>query len=399
MKILIISQYFYPEAFRINLLSRELVRRGHDVTVLTGYPQYPGGRIYPGYGFAVPYEHEWNGVHIERVKALPRGRTPLGLLLNCLSFVVRGKRWVRRCRTVYDVVYVFEVSPVTVGLPAVAYKKKTGAPVLFNVQDLWPESVEVVLGVKNRLVIGTINRIVDKIYAASDRILCTSRGAVENIAARGVERKKLVYWPQFAPEPELDGSEKPPEYSDEFFNIVFAGNIGEAQGLDLLVDAAARLRGEKVRWFLVGDGRACARIRGRVTEAGLDENVIFIGRVSEKEADRYVHYADCAYLSFRKNKLFDIIIPAKLQTYLACGTPVLAVAGGESRDIVEKHGCGVSCGHDPAEVADAVMRLRSDPAALEAMRTNARNCYMSEFRCDMLTDRLEDIMREVTGRE
>ena len=133
MNILIVTQYFYPETFRVNTLARELVKRGHEVTVLTGYPQYPYGEIYPGYGFDVPYEKEWNGIHIERVKVLPRGHNLIGMLLNCITFVAEGNKWVKKCKTKFDLVYVFEVSPVTVGLPAVRYKKKFGTPVFFNV--------------------------------------------------------------------------------------------------------------------------------------------------------------------------------------------------------------------------------------------------------------------------
>ena len=197
MKILVITQYFYPETFRVNTLCIELAKRGHDVTVLTGFPQYPQGKIYDGYGFRKPYQKEWNGIKIERIKMRPRGKTPIGLLLNCWSFVLEGKKWVKRCNIRYDAVYVFEVSPVTVGLPAVAYKKKFDTPIFFNVQDLWPENVEVVLGIHNKFVISVINKIVDKIYSASDRVLCASNGFVQNIAARGVSREKLVFWPQF----------------------------------------------------------------------------------------------------------------------------------------------------------------------------------------------------------
>ncbi len=183
MKILIVTQYFYPETFRVNTLCEELVKRGHDVTVMTAYPQYPQGKIYDGYGFDKPYDKDLFGAKIERVKTRPRGKTPLGLLLNCYTFVRSGEKWVKKCKEKYDAIYVFEVSPVTVGLPAVAYKEKFGTPIFFNVQDLWPENVEVVLGIHNRLVIGTINKIVDKIYTASDKILCSSNSIVRNIAA------------------------------------------------------------------------------------------------------------------------------------------------------------------------------------------------------------------------
>ena len=163
MKILVFSQYFYPESFRINTLCRELVHRGHDVTVVTGFPQYPGGEIYEGYGFDVPYEKEWHGVKIERVKVPPRGHNAIGLLRNCVGYVVEGNKWVKKCKEKYDAVFVFEVSPVTVGLPAVSYKQKFGTPVFFNLQDLWPENVHEVLGIRFAPLTFVINKIVDKI--------------------------------------------------------------------------------------------------------------------------------------------------------------------------------------------------------------------------------------------
>ena len=394
MKILVVSQYFYPETFRVNALCEELVRRGHDVTVLTGYPQYPQGRIYDGYGFGKPYEKEWNGVKIERVKVRPRGKTPLGLLLNCYTFVSQGKKWVRKCKEKFDAVYVFEVSPVTVGLPAVAYKKKFGTPVYFNVQDLWPENVEIVLGIHNKLIIGAINKIVDKIYSASDKILCSSNSFVENIAARGVSRDKLVFWPQFCNEPQLDGTYKPDCYSDEFFNIVFTGNIGEAQGLDLLADAAAKLRDTNVRWFLVGDGRARENLENYVAENGLSDIVKFIGKVSENEANRYIHFADCAYLSFRNNRLFDMTLPAKLQSYMACGTPILAAAGGESARVVSDAQCGFVCEQNAEKLAETVRErvLPSDGLAL--MREKSREYFENNFTKELVVGRLEEMMKE-----
>ncbi len=395
MKILIVTQYFYPEAFRVNTLCAELVRRGHEVTVLTGYPQYPQGRIYDGYGFRIPYEREWNGATIERIKVRPRGRTPLGLLLNCATFVSAGKRWVKRCRERFDAVYVFEVSPVTVGLPAVAYKEKFGTPIFFNVQDLWPENVEVVLGIHNKLVIGIINRIVDTIYTASDRILCSSEAFVRNITARGVSADKPVFWPQFCAAPELTDAVKPTCYEDGHCNIVFAGNLGEAQGLDLLIDAAARLTDTPVRWFLIGDGQAKARLKKRVTDMSLGEYVHFIDRVSEQEANRYIHFADCAYLSFQNNALFDMTIPAKLQSYLACGTPILGAVGGESADIIRASGCGFVSDREPAALEHVVRTELLTCDELPLMRERGRNYFATHFTMERLVDQLESIMTDV----
>ncbi len=394
MKILIISQYFYPETFRVNTLATELVKRGHKVTVLTGYPQYPQGKIYDGYGFDKPYEKEWNGVKIERIKMRPRGKTPLGLLLNCYSFVAEGKKWVKKCNEKFDVVYVFEVSPVTVGLPAVAYKEKFGTPIFFNVQDLWPENVEIVLGIHNKLIIGAINKIVDKIYLASDKILCSSNSFVENIANRGVPRDKLVFWPQFCTEPNFENVTKPECYSDEYFNIVFTGNIGEAQGLDLLIDAAIKLKDTNVRWFLVGDGRAKERLERRVMEEKLEVIVSFVGKVSEEEANRYIHFADCAYLSFKKNKLFDMTLPAKLQSYMACGTPILAAAGGESACVVSEAKCGFVCEQSADTIAKIINEKLLFHKELHIMRHNAREYFQSNYNLDFVIGRFESFLNK-----
>lgn len=392
MKILVISQYFYPETFRVNTLCTELVKRGHDVTVLTGYPQYPQGKIYDGYGFDKPYETQWNGAKIQRIKMRPRGKTPLGLLLNCYSFVQEGKKWVKQCQEKFDAVYVFEVSPVTVGLPAVAYKEKFGSPVYFNVQDLWPENVEIVLGIRNKIVIEAINRIVDKIYSASDKILCSSKAFVENIANRGVPAEKLVFWPQFCAEPDFSDVMKPECYNDAHFNIVFTGNIGEAQGLDLLVDAAVKLKETNVRWFLVGDGRAKGNLKKRVAENGLENIITFVGKVSEEEANRYIHFADCAYLSFKKNKLFEMTLPAKLQSYMACGTPIFAAAGGESAQVIREAQCGFVCEQDADRIAEMITNTVLASKDMEAMRENAKRYFDAHFAMDFVIGELEKMM-------
>lgn len=393
MKILVFSQYFYPENFRINTLCRALAHRGHDVTVVTGYPQYPGGEIYDGYGFDVPYEKEWHGVRIERVKVPPRGHNAIGLLRNCVGYVVEGDKWVKQCKEKFDAVFVFEVSPVTVGLPAVTYKKKFGTPVFFNLQDLWPENVHEVLGIRFPPLTYLINKIVDKIYTNSDKILCASNGFVENLRQRGVDPQKLVFWPQFCLPPNLQALKKPEIYTDDTFNIVFTGNIGDAQGLDLMIEAARELKGQGIRWYLVGDGRAKARLERLVQEYNVQEDIVFVGRVSEAEANSYAAFADCAYLSFTNNKIFNLTLPAKLQTYLACGAPVLAAAGGESAAIIAEAGCGKAV---PPELDDLVAAVKEMAKTTQQERKqfseNARSYYDDYFLMDTLVDQLLNMM-------
>lgn len=395
MKILVVTQYFYPENFRINTLCRELVNRGNEVTVLTAYPQYPIGRIYDGYGFDIPYEKDWHGVSIERVKTYPRGNGPLGLLRNCVSFVISANRWVKQCKEKHDAVFVFEVSPVTVGLPAVAYKKKFGTPIFFNLQDLWPENVHEVLGLRFPPLTFVINQIVDKIYRNSDRILCTSNGFVQNLRQRGVSEDKLVFWPQFSMEPDLANTSCPDIYSKDSFNVVFTGNIGDAQGLDLVLEAARELKGQKIRWYLVGDGRARERLQTLSRTYDVADDVVFVGRVSEAEANCYVHYADCAYLSFKNNALFNMTLPAKLQTYLACGVPILAAAGGESAEVVKQANCGIAVLPEKDALVQAVQdfaKLGKDERV--SMAEHSREYFVTHFAMDGLVDELEQMMRE-----
>lgn len=394
MKILVVSQYFYPEPFRINTICQELVQRGHDVTVMTAYPQYPKGEIYDGYGFDVPYDKEWNGVKIHRVKTHPRGHNALGLLRNCVSYVVSGNRWVKQCKEKYDRVFVFGLSPATLALPAVKYKKKFGTPMYYYLQDLWPESVHEVLGIRFAPLTFVINKIVGKIYKASDKILCTSKGYVKNLVDKGVPADKPVYWPQFCTEPDFTDTDKPAEYSADTFNVVFTGNIGDAQGLDLVVEAAARLKGKGIRWYLVGDGRAKERLEQLVADRGVQEDVIFVGRVSEAQANRYVHFADCAYLSFQPNPLFDLILPAKLQTYLACGAPILAAAGGESAALIAEAGCGMAVPPQVEELVQAVQTMAAlTPEERREMANNARRYSAEHFDKDALIEELLDLMK------
>ena len=234
--ILVITQYFHPEPFRINDMCLEWVKRGYKVTVLTGIPNYPQGEFYEGYSKKERRTENWNGVEIIRIPLVARGHSAAKLFLNYLSFVRSGRKWVKRTKLKADVVFTFEVSPMTQALIGVWYTKKFKVPNYLYVQDLWPENVEIVTGITNPIVINPISKMVDYIYKNCTKIFATSPSFVEEIQKRVEDKDKVLYLPQYAEDFYRPISRKPvPEIPDDGrFKIIFTGNIGKAQGLDIL---------------------------------------------------------------------------------------------------------------------------------------------------------------------
>jgi len=340
MKILIISQYFYPENFRINDLALELKNRGHKITVLTGLPNYPKGEYFDGYGDKKNCDEIWNDIPIYRCKLRPRKTGSVNLIKNYLSFVIEANKKLKELENQdFDLIYVFEVSPITVALPAIKFKKKKKIPIVINIQDLWPENIIAVTGITNFIVIGLVNKMVNYIYKHCDLILTASPSFVDKIRDRIKNKDKVAYWPQYSIVSKTN--EDVSLYNKDFFNIVFTGNIGEAQGIDLAIEAANILKNEKICWHFVGDGRNRKKLEKMVKEYNIDEKVIFHGFHPEKEIPKYLKDADAALLILKPNPIFEMTIPAKLQTYLACGVPILGCVSGEGKRIIEDSNAGI----------------------------------------------------------
>lgn len=340
MKILIISQYFYPENFRINDLALELKNRGHKITVLTGLPNYPKGEYFDGYDDKKNCDEIWNDIPIYRCKLRPRKTGSVNLIKNYLSFVIEANKKLKELENQdFDLIYVFEVSPITVALPAIKFKKKKKIPVVINIQDLWPENIIAVTGITNFIVIGLVNKMVNYIYKHCDLILTASPSFVDKIRDRIKNKDKVAYWPQYSIVSKTN--EDVSLYNKDFFNIVFTGNIGEAQGIDLAIEAANILKNEKICWHFVGDGRNRKKLEKMVKEYNIDERVIFHGFHPEKEIPKYLKDADAALLILKPNPIFEMTIPAKLQTYLACGVPILGCVSGEGKRIIEDSNAGI----------------------------------------------------------
>ena len=271
MKILVISQYFYPENFRINDLVLELKKRNHEVTVLTGKPNYPQGEYYNGYSFKGNEDEIWHDIPIYRVPLRARKTGPLNLIRNYISFAWNSNKRIKSIGDDFDVTYVFEVSPITVALPAIKLKKKRNIPIIMNVQDLWPENIIAVTGINNSIINYFLDKLVNYIYKNIDLILTASPAFIPKIKNRVINKEKIRYWPQYSIVSIDDCTDKI-IFNQEDVNIVFTGNIGEAQGLDIVIEAAKKLINTNIVFHLIGDGRNKDKLEKEVEKQQLQKN-------------------------------------------------------------------------------------------------------------------------------
>ncbi len=391
--ILVVTQYFYPEPFRINDMCEEWVKRGYKVTVLTGIPNYPEGKFYQGYGLTKKRKETWNGIEIIRIPLIARGKGSVRLVLNYFSFVVSGFFWKLFTKLKADMVFSFEVSPMTQVKVGCWYAKRRKIPHYLYVQDLWPENVEIVTGIHSKAVLNPIGKMVNRIYRDTDLIFATSESFVGEIQKRVFDDKsKVKFWPQYAEEfyqptaARVNGL-----INDNSFKIIFTGNVGQAQGLDILPKTAACLRekGVRVKFVIVGDGREKDKLLAEIAERNVSEYFTLVDRKPAEEIPAYLRSCQAAFLSFMDNALFANTIPAKLQSYMACGMPIIAAATGETKRIVEAAKCGMCSEIGDAEsLAETIIDFmnRSD---LAQMGENARKYCVEHFNKSKLMDEMD----------
>lgn len=397
--ILVISQYFYPEQFRINDICTEWVKRGYKVTVITGIPNYPQGKFYEGYGVLRRKREMYKGIEIIRIPIIPRGKNPIMLSLNYLSFVISGFIWSIFTRIKADIVFIYEVSPMTQALPGVWYSKKREIPCYIYVTDLWPDNVEIVTGIKNKFFIGCLGKMVDYIYKNCTRIFTSSNSFIDSIKERGVSEQILEYWPQYAEDfykpitKEKIHSNQIPK--DGKFNIIFAGNIGIAQGLDILPKAAQILskKNINVRFNIVGDGRFKRNLINMVNENNLEDMFIFIDKLPANRIPDLMSVCDAALICLSKSKVFSITLPAKTQSCLACGIPIIVSADGEIQNVIAEANAGLcSNSGDYYMLADKIEELISKTKnELIEMRNNGIKYSNDKFNKEKLLSRMDGI--------
>jgi len=402
MKLLVLTQYFWPENFRINDLALGLHERGHEVTVCTGKPNYPEGRFFPEYGFFKHALDDYRGIAVIRVPLIPRGSaTGWRLALNYLSFVLFASIFAPlRCRGHFDAILVYEPSPITVGLPALLLKALKRAPVLLWVQDLWPESLSATGAVRAPWLLNLVEHLVRFIYRGCDRILVQSRAFIAPISRFLPDPQRILFFPNSAEElyrpVALDPNARERHDVPAGFTVMFAGNIGAAQDFETIINAAERLKSHsEIKWVIIGDGRMLAWVTKEITRRDLQNSVHLLGKHPLEAMPHFFALADVLLVTLKKDPIFAMTIPAKVQSYLACARPIVAALDGEGARVINEANAGIVVAAENAQaLADAVSTLCRLPAEERlAMGRRGRTYFEAHFERGRLLDQLEGWMR------
>lgn len=400
MRLLVVTQYFWPEDFRINELVAELVARGHAITVLTGVPNYPSGQVFPAYRSNPDAFSLYRDARVIRVPMATRGQGRARLLLNYVSFAasatIAGMLRLRDER--FDAIFVFEPSPVTVGLPAITFRTFRKWPVAFWVLDQWPETLSAVGVLRSKLLIRLIGRLVSFIYDRCDLVLGQSKALTELIAQYCHDPARIRYFPNWVEggygPAAMDPADEIPRLSG-VFNVMFAGNIGESQDFPAILDAAERLKSRgDIRWLIVGDGRMAAWLKDEVKRRGLNEHFCLLGRYPIERMPSFFAHAHALLVSLKRDPVFSLTIPGKLQSYLASGIPVLGMLDGEgARTIVEARAGLAAPAGDGSRLAENVSRMMMmTPGERRTMGENGRAYAKREFDRETLITNLEEML-------
>jgi colanic acid biosynthesis glycosyl transferase WcaI len=398
MRLLIVSQYFWPENFRVNDLAMAFIERGHDVTILTGQPNYPDGVVFPDYRENPAAFSAFEGAIVHRVPIFPRGSGSIRLVLNYLSFVLAASTigiWKLRGKP-FDAIFVFQTSPITSALPAVLLRRLKRASLTMWVLDLWPDTLSAIGIVRSQRLLELVGRLVGFVYKRCDLILVQSRGFIDNV--RGYTRRveRIEYFPNWA-EPEFASQVAviaAPELTPyaSHFKLIFAGNIGEAQDFPALIEAAHLLRDEeRLRWIIVGDGRAAPMVRAQIVQHGLQDRVILLGRYPIERMPGFFAGADAMLVSLRNEPIWSMTIPGKVQSYLAAGKPVIGMLNGEGAAVIANAGAGFAtpAGDSEALAASVRQMMALTDTARAEMGRRGRDYCQREFDRNTLMARLE----------
>ena len=407
MKILIVSQYFWPEEFTINEVAKTLVEKGNVVDVLTCMPNYPGGKTLPGYPAWKCQQENYQGISIHRVPFLPRGKKRCNLAINYLSFVISGLvfgPWMLRKKK-FDVIFVYAPSPILQAIPAIFLGWLKGCPVVLWVQDLWPESLSATGYVQNRLLLKLVELVVRFIYSHVDLLLVQSRAFEESVCSLA-SGTPIIYQPNSVGKifDELVIDEIP--YIDGFdkgFSVMFAGNIGAAQSVSVIVEAASILKQyTDIHFVILGDGSSREWMLKEVQQREL-LNLHLPGRFPVETMPALMQKASVLLVTLTDKSIFALTVPNKVQAYLAIGRPIIACLNGEGARIVVEAGAGLATpAEDAKALAETILNVyKLTPVERKNMGENGRKYFQKHFNHDHLVDQLIGHLQSVSqnGKE
>ncbi|MBO4427595.1 MAG: glycosyltransferase family 4 protein [Bacteroidales bacterium] len=399
MRILLITQYFYPEVFKSNDIAFELVRRGHYVDALVGIPNYPDGKYFKGYGVFKNRHEVVNGVNVYRVFQTPRGKGGWRLPINYLSFVFFGClrvllqfAWKHK----YDCIIGHEPSPIFQAYPALLLRKLRKIPFYYWIMDLWPDAMMSGGGVKNQRLLRFVDYLVKGIYKRTDKILVTSERFRSLIEAKGDFKDKIIYFPNWSEDIlQMDDSYEVPALPNGFI-IMIAGNLGKSQDLEAVTQVMIGLKGEpEIKWVFVGGGSRLPWLKGFIKENGLSDRAVCLGRYPFDAMPAFYKHANAMLVTLRSGFThLEAVVPARLQSYMSAGRPVLAMIGCGGADVINESQCGyaVAPGDSQALIAVIKDKVLVNKKAFERMGENGRKFFLNNYRMDKCIDNLEQII-------
>lgn len=397
--ILIVSQYFWPENFKINDLSVALKARGYEVVILTGKPNYPQGKFFKGYGFFSPYKESYKGIDVYRVPIFPRGNgSGIMLLLNYLSFVFFGSFFILLHRKKYDLSITYAISPITQVFPALVHKLFFHSKVYIWLQDLWPESVVAAGKVNSGLAMNLLNKMVRFIYKNCDKVLVQSEAFTESVINKGMKESNIHYIPNWAEDVFTSSvvAANPAKFNlPDGFKIVFAGNIGEAQDFESLIKAASLTKDfPDIKWIFVGDGRKMQWVQEQIKLQDLERTVILPGLFPLEDMPSLYAQADILLISLKDKNIFSLTIPVKLQPYMASGKPIAGMLNGVGAELISKANCGFVCpaGDYVSLSRLVIMAYKMNQETLYELGQNGKNYHDKTFQKEAILDNLTSII-------
>lgn len=395
-KLSIFTNHYYPENFRINSLSKKFSKE-YEVSVVSQVPNYPKGSFYNGYSIFKKREEIIDDIKVTRLPVIPRGSNVIMLTFNYLSYVFSSFLYRLFTKAKTDHVFVYITSPIFISYAALGFAKKNNAKATLYLLDLWPGSLISMLNIKNKWLINRLEKACIKLYKRFDNIIVSSYGFIEVLEKYGINRDKISYIPQHADEILVE-----PIYISPILDklkIVFTGNVGQAQNLDILVNTAKFLKNKNfidVKFTIVGDGRYRNQLILNVKESGLDDYFEFVGRVDYNEIQGILANHHFGFVSLSEDKTLSKTLPAKVQSYMAFGIPILASANEETPYIINKSKSGVSVrANDANALANKIIELKGLPhKCLLEMGFNGFTYSNKNFDLDDISRKFIKIMKE-----